>query len=155
MFGWDRKKEDEYRNHTLLAPSARVVGDISFSGGLHVLGEVQGSVSVTGEGGRLVIGESGRIEGDIHVPRVVINGRVEGDVNATEHLELAEKAIIEGNVYYSTLEMVAGAQVNGQLLRQHEGRRHLPSPESVNGGNGVDEKQSVAEARDAEEKPST
>ncbi len=137
MLGWDKKKQEDYRNHTLLAPSARVVGNIDFSGGLHVLGRVEGNISVTGDGGRLVIGESGSVLGDINVPRVVINGRVEGHVQATEHLELAEKAVIEGNVYYTVLEMVAGSQVNGKLVRQSEGRRNLPSPEAVNGnGNG-------------------
>lgn len=137
MLGWDRKKQEDYRNHTLLAPSARVVGDIDFSGGLHVLGRVEGNISVTGDGGRLVIGESGSVLGDINVPRVVVNGRVEGHVQATEHLELADKAVVEGNVYYTVLEMVAGAQVNGKLVRQSEGRRNLPSPEAINGnGNG-------------------
>ena len=132
MLGRDKKTNDtNYSNHTLIAPSAQLRGDIEFSGGLHVMGKVIGSITVTGDGGRLVVGESGCVEGEIRVPKVVINGRVEGDVHATEHLELAEKAVIEGNVYYTLIEMVMGAQVNGKLVREGSDRKNLPSPEHV------------------------
>ena len=120
----------DYRNHTLIAPSATVRGDIEFSGGLHIQGTVEGSVSVGEEGGRLVIGESGVVKGEIRVAQVVINGRVEGDVHATENLELAEKASVEGNVYYRMVEMVMGAQVNGKLVRLDDERRNLPAPDA-------------------------
>lgn len=132
MLGRDKKSSDtNYANHTLIAPSAQIRGDVEFSGGLHVLGKVIGSITVTGDGGRLTIGESGCVEGEIRVPKVVINGRVEGDVHATEHLELAEKAVIEGNVYYTLIEMVMGAQVNGKLVREGADRKHLPHPDQV------------------------
>lgn len=132
MLGRDKKSsQTNYSDHTLIAPSAQIRGDIEFSGGLHVMGKVTGSITVTGDGGRLVIGESGFVEGEIHVPKVVVNGRVVGDVHATEHLELAEKAVIEGNVYYTMIEMVMGAQVNGKLVRESAERKHLPSPDQV------------------------
>ena len=129
MLGRDKKVREDYRNHTLVAPTAEIKGDISFSGGLHVQGRVEGNISVTGQGGRLVIGENGVVKGEVRVPRVIINGRVEGDVHATEQLELAEKAVIEGNVYYNLIEMVVGAQVNGKLVRQGE-RKNLPAPDA-------------------------
>lgn len=138
MLGRDKKSsQTNYSDHTLIAPSAQIRGDVEFSGGLHVMGKVIGSITVTGDGGRLVIGESGFVEGEIHVPKVVVNGRVVGDVHAAEHLELAEKAIIEGNVYYTMIEMVMGAQVNGKLVRESAERKHLPSPDQVKSPAGV------------------
>lgn len=131
-----------FRDHTLIAPSARVVGDIEFNGGLHIQGEVEGNITVGEQGGQLVIGESGVVRGEIRVPRITINGRVEGDVNATEHLELADKAQVEGNVFYVMIEMVMGARVNGKLVRLDEERRNLPAPEkpgAVDGGGAAPE----------------
>lgn len=127
----DKKKggAQNFRDHTLIAPSARVTGDIEFNGGLHVQGEVEGNITVGGEGGQLVIGETGVVRGEIRVPRITINGRVEGDVNATEHLELASKAQVDGNVFYVTVEMLIGARVNGKLVRLDDERRNLPAPE--------------------------
>ena len=140
MLGRDKKPvKENYSNHTLIAPSAEIRGDIQFTGGLHILGTVIGNISVGAEGGRLVIGESGKVQGEIRVPKIVVNGKVEGDVHASEHLELAEKAVIEGNVYYTLIEMVMGAQVDGKLVRQNE-RKHLPHPDQVNGGSGKDGK---------------
>lgn len=136
MLGRDKKSStnnSNYSNHTLIAPSAQVRGDVEFTGGLHVLGTVIGSITVGAEGGRLVIGESGRVQGEVRVPKVAINGRVEGDVHASEHLELAEKAVVEGNVYYTLIEMVMGAQVNGKLVREGSEPKHLPGPDQVNG----------------------
>ena len=136
MLGRDKKNAahnnaatKDYRNHTLIAPSAKVSGDVEFSGGLHVQGTVEGNISVGKDGGRLIIGESGVVKGEIQVPQVVINGRVEGDVHASENLELAEKASVEGNVYYQMIEMVMGARVNGKLVRLDDERRNLPAPD--------------------------
>jgi cytoskeletal protein CcmA (bactofilin family) len=132
VLGRDKKQNVDHGSQTLISPSAEVHGDVVFSGGLHIQGKVIGNIRVQDDGGRLVIGESGEVEGEINVPRVIINGRVKGDVHAGEHLELAEKAVVEGNVYYTMIEMVMGARVNGKLVREEEGgRRNLPSPGSL------------------------
>jgi cytoskeletal protein CcmA (bactofilin family) len=62
------------------------------------------------------ISDKGRVEGKIIAPNIIINGEVKGDIHAYEYIELAKKARITGDVYYSSMEMVLGAQVNGQLL---------------------------------------
>lgn len=137
MIGRDKKASTEQGHQTLISSNAQVNGDIVFNGGLHVQGKVVGNVTAYQDGGRLVIGSTGAIEGEINVPRVIINGRVQGDVHAGEHLELAEKAVIEGNVYYTMIEMVMGARVNGKLVREDNGeRRNLPSPDDRDRDNG-------------------
>lgn len=103
--------------HTLIAKGSTITGDIQFGGVLHIQGNVVGHVTVSGDKGQLIIDRSGIVEGEIRVPHIVINGQVVGDVHATEKLELAENARVEGNVTYETIEMMAGAQVNGKLVR--------------------------------------
>lgn len=106
---------------TLISSKTNVSGDVEFSGGLHVDGRVRGKV-VAEEGSDAVlrISEVGAVEGDIIAPRVIINGTVHGDVYASEHLELAQKASINGNVYYNLIQMAIGASVNGNLVHQKE-----------------------------------
>ena len=53
--------------------------------------------------------------GEVKVPHTTINGKVEGDIHSTERLELAEQAVIDGDVYYNLIEMSVGAKVNGGL----------------------------------------
>ncbi|MBB6188463.1 cytoskeletal protein CcmA (bactofilin family) [Rhodanobacter sp. MP7CTX1] len=61
----------------------------------------------------------------------MINGHVTGDVHISARLELAPQARIDGDLRYHTLEMAAGAQVNGRISRQiEEVRRELPAPDA-------------------------
>jgi cytoskeletal protein CcmA (bactofilin family) len=70
------------------------------------------------------------VQGEIRVPHAVINGQVQGDVHASERLELAPQARITGDVRYRTLEMAAGAQVNGRMTHAGDvaAPRELPAP---------------------------
>jgi cytoskeletal protein CcmA (bactofilin family) len=104
--------------NTLVGGDAMIVGDISFKGGLHVEGRIEGDVSAEDANGRaiLVLSETGVIQGQIRVPNVILNGTVEGDVYVSHRLELATRARIRGDVYYSLLEMAIGAEVNGNLI---------------------------------------
>lgn len=105
-------KGGDYKDHSFVASNAEVEGDIRFTGGLHVEGKVTGNI--LSEEGMLHV--HGEVVGEIRVPHVVINGLVQGNIYASEHVELADKAVVNGNVYYKTMEMMMGAQVNGSLL---------------------------------------
>ncbi len=112
-----RKNKKTTRMDTLVGPQSEVVGDIKFSGGLHVEGTIKGNVIAENDGRSLVqLTESGTIEGEIRAPFVVLNGVVIGDVHGGEHVELASKARVAGNVYYNLIEMAVGAEVNGKLV---------------------------------------
>ena len=101
---------------TLISPGTSVRGDITFSGHLDIEGEVTGSIQAEpGQEAILRIVEDGRVSGEVKVPHAMINGKVEGDIHATERLELAERAVVDGDVYYNLIEMAVGAKVNGGL----------------------------------------
>lgn len=137
MLGKKKQKPRRPSGHfdTLVSSRTTVEGDVHFSGGLHVDGTIRGRV-IAEEGGDAVlrVSEVGSVEGDIVAPHVIVNGTVHGDVYASTHLELAEKASIHGNVYYNLIEMAMGASVNGSLVHQNEpvgllGRdKHQASP---------------------------
>ncbi len=102
---------------TLVSRDTEVVGDIKFTGELVVQGTVRGNIIASSEGSATVkLVDGGKIEGEIHAPKVVINGHITGDVHSGDHVELAAKAKVEGDVHYCLIEMVKGAQVNGSLL---------------------------------------
>ena len=108
-------------NTTLIARHTEVTGDLHFRGNLVIEGRVNGNVSAHSDSeARLQIVDGGVVEGEIRVPNVVVNGNVKGDVYASGHLELASKAMVEGNVHYKLIEMVKGAQVNGSLVSNVE-----------------------------------
>lgn len=121
MLGRDRKGNDRpaVDVDTLIGARVTVRGDIVFSGGLHIDGTLVGSVSAEpGAEAVLVVSERGRVEGEIRVPHVVINGTIDGDIHAAAKVELASRARVNGNIHYRLLEMAAGAEVNGRIVHE-------------------------------------
>jgi cytoskeletal protein CcmA (bactofilin family) len=118
MFRSD-KKAAAHNYDTLISSKTEFIGDIHFSGGLHVDGIVKGSVKAAkGSNAVVRISDHGVIEGEVSAPHVIINGQVVGDVHSSEHVELAGNACVTGTVHYNLIEMVMGAQVNGNLVHQ-------------------------------------
>ena len=114
---------------SLIARGTVIRGDLRFSGALHLDGRIEGAVLAEGEDAVFTLSEQGQVQGDIHVPHAIINGTVQGDIHAGERLELAPLARITGDVHYRTLEMAAGAQVNGRMSHRVEPvARELPAP---------------------------
>ncbi|MGB7989886.1 MAG: polymer-forming cytoskeletal protein [Candidatus Methylophosphatis roskildensis] len=110
------------RIDSLVGAGTTVTGDLAFSGGLRIDGEVKGNVrSEADSQGVLVISERARVEGEIHVSHLVINGTVAGPVTCTEFLELQPGARVSGDVFYTSLEMHLGAVVQGRLVHQAGG----------------------------------
>ncbi|HOV56660.1 MAG TPA: polymer-forming cytoskeletal protein [Rhodanobacteraceae bacterium] len=130
MFSSNKKAAAPFGSTTLIAKGTVVRGDISFGGALYLEGRVEGTLRAEGGEAVLTLSDQGAVHGEIHAPRVTINGEVRGDIHAGERLELAGAARIEGNVYYKVLEMAAGAQVNGRMVHQAEVPKQLPRPQS-------------------------
>jgi cytoskeletal protein CcmA (bactofilin family) len=123
MFG--RKKGfSSARIDSLIGQGTVINGDLVFSGGLHVDGTIKGNVvAEEGSTALLILSEFGRIEGEVTVPNMVLNGEIVGDVIGSTRVELAPKSRIKGSVYYNLIEMAIGAEVNGGLVHQPQGSK--------------------------------
>ena len=107
------------RIDSLIGNGTRVDGNVSFVGGLRVDGEIKGNVTASGDQpSTLVISEHARIEGEITVSHLVVNGTVIGPIHSSGFLELQTRARVTGDVEYNTTEMQLGAVVQGRLIHQ-------------------------------------
>lgn len=114
---WGSRKRKVTKIDSLVGQYTEIKGDITFSGGLHIDGQIEGNITaVENSGAVLTLSEQGSIKGDVRVPNVILNGMVMGNVYAEEHIELALNARVTGNVYYNLIEMAMGAEVNGSLI---------------------------------------
>ncbi len=118
MFGRNAKSEID----SLIGISARIEGDLCFTGGLRIDGEVHGNViAADGPDNVLIVSEHARIEGEVRCANLVVNGYIAGPVYASELLELQPKGRIVGDVHYKLLEMHGGSAVTGTLTHQESG----------------------------------
>ncbi len=106
---------------TVIGKGTQITGDLHFTGGLHIDGTVRGDVSATVDDlATLTVSEEGKIEGEVRVANILLNGSVVGDIYGCQRVELAEKARVTGTVYYNLLEMAIGAEVNGKLTHSDD-----------------------------------
>jgi cytoskeletal protein CcmA (bactofilin family) len=111
---FNKKKQPAIR--TLIGEGTVIVGELRFTDGLRIDGEVQGDVVAAGERTSiLVISEKARVVGQVRAGHVIINGSVTGPVHSSELLELQPKASIVGDVSYQSLEMHQGATIHGEI----------------------------------------
>jgi cytoskeletal protein CcmA (bactofilin family) len=109
-----KKKQPPIR--TLIGEGTVIRGELQFSDGLRIDGEVQGDVIASAlETSILVISEKAKVMGRVKAGHVIINGHVAGPVQADVLLELQPKAVIVGDVKYEALEMHQGATIEGEL----------------------------------------
>ena len=117
---FNKKKQPPIKS--LIADGSHISGNIRFSDGLRIDGEVTGDVHASdAHASLLVISESARVQGSVTADHIIINGVVNGPVHALHMLELQPKARIEGDVEYVALEMHQGALITGQLRPLLEG----------------------------------
>ncbi len=121
---------------TLIATNCELEGDVHFNDQLLVNGVIKGNViAQEGAKGTVTISEKGKVKGEIRAPRIVVNGKVYGDIHSDKHVELAARAEVKGNVYYNLIEMVMGSRVDGSLVHVPQDKEsrttRLTSPSSA------------------------
>ena len=111
---------------TLIEANCEITGDLHFSDQLQVNGLVNGNIyAKPGSKASVTVSQKGKVSGEIRVPNVVVNGKVLGDIRAEDHVELAAKAEVKGNIYYNSIEMVKGSRAEGQIVLIQESEEEV------------------------------
>ena len=121
MFERRKSRPPQKRIDSLIGAGTVVHGNVMFAGGLRIDGAIHGKVETAdNQSATLVVSEKARVDGEVRVSHVVINGVVCGPVTANDYLELQAKARVNGDVMYRTLEMHVGAIVQGKMLHSEQ-----------------------------------
>ncbi|WP_172597584.1 bactofilin family protein [Sulfuriflexus mobilis] len=102
--------------HCMIGKGVSLRGDMDFSGGLHVDGNITGNLEGHKERSRLTLSREGTITGNISVGEAEINGTIVGDVHASGTVTLHPQSHVTGNVYYGKIEIRSGARISGKLI---------------------------------------
>ena len=118
MFG-KKANKPQSRIDSLIGAGTKIEGNVNFTGGLRVDGEIIGNVTaVPDQPSTLVLSEHARIDGEIRVSHLVVNGSINGPVYVQEFLELQAHSKLKGDVHYQSVEMQLGAVVEGRLVHR-------------------------------------
>lgn len=105
------KKETPTEMLSILGEGMEFVGDVSFADGLRVDGVIRGKVRSEGS---LIIGARGRVEAEVVIRRISINGELRGTVQASDRIEIHKEGKVYGELYTPCLIIEAGAVFEGK-----------------------------------------
>ena len=105
-----RDKIQSGRLDTYIGEQTFFDGNLTSKDNLSIYGSVRGTIDCQG---RVVIGDSGRVEADIIANEVVVSGKVVGNVTAKSRLEMVSTGVIQGDIKTSRLIMEDGSKFDG------------------------------------------
>ena len=111
-------KNKQKKSSTLIEVGTLIKGEIIFDNELFVMGEVDGDLNSDSDLAKLIVSKTGKVQGEIRVPNVVVNGTIVGNVRASEKLEITGTARIFGDLHYSTIEIQGGSLITGRLVAE-------------------------------------
>lgn len=105
-----KNKEFEGTSVNLMGAGTIIEGDISTTGDIRIDGSLKGGIKVKG---KLVLGTSGSIEGDINCQNADISGTIKGKVIVSELLSLKASAKVIGDIFTNKISIEPGATFTG------------------------------------------
>ena len=111
-------KNNKKGSSTLIEVGTLIKGEIIFDNELFIMGEVEGDLNSDSDLAKLIVSKTGKVQGEIRVPNVFINGTIVGNVRASENLEISGTARIFGDLQYSTIEIKGGSLITGRLVAE-------------------------------------
>jgi cytoskeletal protein CcmA (bactofilin family) len=114
------------REPAAIGPSISVVGDITGEEDLTILGRVKGKVELPQHG--VTVGESGRVEADIHAKVVSVAGEVHGNLLAGEQILIRKTATMLGNLTAPRVGLEDGCRFRGTVDMETPAEKSRPVP---------------------------
>jgi cytoskeletal protein CcmA (bactofilin family) len=109
-----------------IGKSVIIKGELSGSEDLYVDGVVEGTIEL--HGNSLVVGPNGQVRANINAKGVVVQGKVEGNIRASERAELNKTAVITGDIVTRRIAIEEGAYFKGKVDIQKETATVAPPP---------------------------
>ena len=97
----------------LIGKSFKIKGQVSCDGDLYIDGQVEGSVDP--KGNRLTIGPDGRLKANVTARAVIVRGTLEGNIQATERVDLKQSAVVIGDIVTQSISIESGAHIKGSI----------------------------------------
>lgn len=97
---------------SVLGADLRITGEITSTGSVEVLGEIDGNITAHG----LIIGQEGRVTGSVKAETVEVKGRLDGKVSS-DSFTLRSSAMVKADVTTLTIVIESGASMEGRFLK--------------------------------------
>jgi cytoskeletal protein CcmA (bactofilin family) len=113
------RSESMERIETVIGPGTTVNGDLMLIDSVRIDGKVIGDIQASQSNRATVaIGPTGEVVGHISAFRVIVAGKVEGNIAALERVELSHDCQVQGDISYSSINVQHGARLQGLVIQK-------------------------------------
>jgi len=113
-----KKRIDEKTATSVIGKETEFKGTLRDRGSIRIDGSFEGKIETEGS---LIVGEDAVVQANIKARSIIIGGKVVGDINCEEKVELFSSGSLEGKVIASDLTIAEGAFFNGECRMTPEG----------------------------------
>ena len=106
------------RFDTLIGQTTTIYGRLVLLDSVRIDGKVLGNIeSVAGNKITVAIGSTGEVTGDITAHRIMVAGKVAGNIYAAERVEFHKDCIVNGDISYGSIAVEHGARLLGLVIQ--------------------------------------
>lgn len=125
-----RKKDRSFQNiESLISSGVEIKGDINSQGSIRIDGQVEGNINIKGD---LILGEKGKIKGEVKAENIIIAGKLEGRATAGTRFEIAATGSITGDINATTLIIDEGGTLDGNSRMTRTKEHNIDSERVLN-----------------------
>jgi cytoskeletal protein CcmA (bactofilin family) len=103
--------KDAEKLRSLVGAQSEFRGELTVAGTLRMDGVVTGRVQAD----EVILSEAATIKGDVLARKIIVGGKVEGNIRASELVEIGSKGKVRGDIFTNSLSVMEGAEFNGKI----------------------------------------
>jgi cytoskeletal protein CcmA (bactofilin family) len=127
---------------TIIGRHAEIHGLLRLQESVRIDGKVIGNIEAPNDATiSVVIGPEGEVQGDVLASRIIVAGKVAGNIHALERVELMASALVQGDIKYASMAVEHGARLLGLLLQV--------DPKDAPTSSDIDAKDAIRKAKNA------
>ena len=113
--------KDAEKLRSFVGAQSEFRGELTVAGTLRMDGVVTGRVQAD----EVILSEAATIKGDVLARKIIVGGKVEGNIRASELVEIGSKGKVRGDIFTNNLSVTEGAEFNGKIQMRTEGSKVL------------------------------
>lgn len=121
----EKNSKFEGKLHTIIGKGTKIQGEVTVDGSTRIDGIVSGKLI---SNDIITIGPDGEVKAEVKAKSIIVGGRVEGNLEATDKIELQAKAELHGDLVARSLLIEHGAVFHGSSNMKGAGSQPLPKP---------------------------
>ncbi len=120
-----KQKETDHTAINLVGSGTTIKGEMESKGDIRVDGKIIGELRSKG---KIVVGDTGVVEGDLYCANADFSGKIEGKADVTELLSLKASAVFRGDIITNKLSIEPGAKFSGTCTMDQNNASSTPEP---------------------------